>query len=111
MSDVLVVGSVALDTIETSVRREDDVLGGSATYFSIAARKFAPVSLVGIVGKDFPAAHHELFKKLKVDTTGLQVGPKPTFRWHGRYDKTFGSRETLSVDLEILEHFKPELPA
>ncbi len=110
MNPVLVVGSVALDTVETPVARRDEVLGGSATYFSIAARRFAPVRLVGIVGRDFPKAHRELFASHQIDLEGLQVGPKPTFRWHGRYDAALQGRQTIKVDLEILEHFRPELP-
>lgn len=110
MNPVLVVGSVALDTVETPAARQDEVLGGSATYFSIAAHRFAPVRLVGIVGEDFPAKHRELFRARQIDLEGLQVGPKPTFRWHGRYDAALQGRATLKVDLEILEHFRPTLP-
>jgi sugar/nucleoside kinase (ribokinase family) len=110
MNPVLVVGSVALDTIETPGARRDSVLGGSATFFTLAARRFAPVRLVGVVGQDFPDEHRQLLESGGVDLEGLQTAPRPTFRWHGRYDATFSSRETVSVDLEILDLFRPVLP-
>jgi sugar/nucleoside kinase (ribokinase family) len=111
MNPVLVVGSVALDTVETPGARRDSVLGGSATFFALAARRFAPVRLVGVVGQDFPAEHRDLLASGGIDLEGLQTAPRPTFRWHGRYDAALAGRETVSVDLEILELFKPELPA
>ena len=110
MNPVLVVGSVALDTVETPGTRRDSVLGGSATFFALSARRFAPVRLVGVVGQDFPAAHRDLLASGGIDLEGLQVAPRPTFRWHGRYDAALAGRETVSVDLEILELFRPELP-
>jgi sugar/nucleoside kinase (ribokinase family) len=110
MNPVLVVGSVALDTVETPAARRDSVLGGSATFFALSARRFAPVRLVGVVGRDFPAEHRDLLASGGIDLEGLQVAPRPTFRWHGRYDAALAGRETVSVDLEILELFKPELP-
>lgn len=110
MNPVLVVGSVALDTVETPGERRDSVLGGSATFFALSARRFAPVRLVGVVGKDFPAEHRELLGSGGIDLGGLQTAPRPTFRWHGRYDAALASRETVSVDLEILDLFRPELP-
>jgi sugar/nucleoside kinase (ribokinase family) len=110
MNPVLVVGSVALDTVETPSTRRDSVLGGSATFFALSARRFAPVRLVGVVGKDFPAEHRTLLESGGIDLDGLQVAPRQTFRWHGKYDAALAGRETVSVDLEILELFKPELP-
>ena len=110
MNPVLVVGSVALDTVETPGVRRDSVLGGSATFFALSARRFAPVRLVGVVGQDFPAAHRDLLASGGIDLEGLQVAPRPTFRWHGRYDAALAGRETVSVDLEILELLRPELP-
>jgi len=110
MNSVLVLGSVALDTVETPGTRRDSVLGGSATFFALSARRFAPVRLVGVVGQDFPAEHRDLLASGGIDLEGLQVAPRPTFRWHGRYDAALASRDTVSVDLEILELFRPELP-
>ena len=110
MNPVLVVGSVALDTVETPAARRESVLGGSATFFALSARRFAPVRLVGVVGRDFPAEHRELLASGGIDLEGLQTAPRPTFRWHGRYDAALASRETVSVDLEILDLFRPELP-
>jgi sugar/nucleoside kinase (ribokinase family) len=110
MNPVLVVGSVALDTVETPGARRDSVLGGSATFFALSARRFAPVRLVGVVGRDFPAEHRELLGSGGIDLEGLQTAPRPTFRWHGRYDAALAGRETISVDLEILDLFRPELP-
>jgi len=110
MNPVLVVGSVALDTVETPGGRRDSVLGGSATFFALSARRFAPVRLVGVVGRDFPAEHRDLLGSGGIDLEGLQTAPRPTFRWHGRYDAALANRDTVSVDLEILELFRPELP-
>ncbi|MBI4565975.1 MAG: sugar kinase [Planctomycetes bacterium] len=110
MNPVLVVGSVALDTIETPLEKCENLLGGSATYFSLAARHFTPVRVVGVVGHDFPQIHRDLFHRLRIDTEGLQTAARRTFRWHGRYDQRLSGRETLSVDLEILDLFRPELP-
>lgn len=112
MSNVLVVGSVALDTVETPAGKAADILGGSATHFALSARHFAKVRLVGVVGKDFPAAHVKMLKKLGVDTEGLQVVPDGlTFRWHGKYDGSMTSRTTISVALNVLGTFQPEIPA
>ena len=110
MNPVLVVGSVALDTVETPGARRDSVLGGSATFFALSARRFAPVRLVGVVGGDFPQEHRDLLASGGIDLEGLQTAPRPTFRWHGRYDAALANRETVSVDLEILDLFRPELP-
>ncbi|MGH8047430.1 MAG: sugar kinase, partial [Chthoniobacterales bacterium] len=82
---VLVVGSIALDTIKTPIEEHADLLGGSASYASVAASFFSPVNLVGIVGDDFPAEHIELLKSRKIDTAGLQIVPGKTFRWSGEY--------------------------
>jgi sugar/nucleoside kinase (ribokinase family) len=110
VNPVLVVGSVALDTVETPTARRQEILGGSATFFALAAYRFAPVRLVGVVGHDFPAEHRKLFEDRAIDLEGLQTAPRRTFRWHGRYDATLSSRETVSVDLEILDLFRPVLP-
>ena len=86
MTNVLVVGSVALDTLETPHGRADDALGGSATHFALAASRFAPVRLVGVVGRDFPAEHLDMLKAQKIDLSGLEIVEGKTFRWHGRFE-------------------------
>ncbi len=108
---LLVVGSVALDTIETPTSKRENVLGGSAVYFSYAASYFTPVRLVGVVGDDWPAEYTKLLQDRGVDTQGLQViqGGK-TFRWHGRYLPDMNQRETVEVHLNVFEQFDPVLP-
>ena len=107
---LLVVGSVALDSVETPSSQRDDVLGGSATFFSYAASYFTPVKLVGIVGEDWPPQHTELLQQRGIDTAGLQIvkGGK-TFRWRGKYLPNMNDRETLEVHLNVFEHFNPVL--
>lgn len=107
---VLVVGSVALDTIETPDDRREDVLGGSATHFSIASSYFGDVQLVGVVGDDFPDSGFRLFKDHGIDTAGLRQVEGKTFRWSGRYFENPNKRETLSTDLNVFEQFSPEIP-
>jgi sugar/nucleoside kinase (ribokinase family) len=107
-----VVGSVALDSVETpSHGRRDDVLGGSAVFFSYAASFFTPVKLAGVVGEDWPPEHLEMLKQRKIDTAGLQViaGGK-SFRWTGRYLSNMNDRETLSLNLNVMADFDPVLP-
>lgn len=108
---LLVVGSVALDSVETPTDRRDDVLGGSAVYFSYAASYFTPVRLVGVVGEDWPAEHTELLAARRIDTAGLEVvsGAK-TFRWRGKYLPNMNDRETLEVHLNVFGDFNPKLP-
>ncbi|HQU46610.1 MAG: sugar kinase [Planctomycetia bacterium 21-64-5] len=108
---LLVVGSIALDSVETPTERRDDVLGGSAVYFSYAASYFTPVRLVGVVGEDWPAEHTELLTDRRIDTSGLEVvaGAK-TFRWRGKYLPNMNDRETLEVHLNVFGDFNPKLP-
>lgn len=107
---VLVVGSIALDDIETPLEKHPDLLGGSASYAATAASYFAPVQMVGIVGDDFPPEHVEFFRSKGIDLEGLQQVPGKTFRWSGKYHWDMNSRETLSVALNVFETFTPELP-
>ena len=108
---LLVVGSVALDSVETPTDRRDNVLGGSAVFFSYAASYFTTVRLVGVVGDDWPPAHTELLKKRGIDTAGLQVIPGgKTFRWRGKYQDNMNDRDTLEVHLNVFEKFDPVLP-
>lgn len=111
MSEVLVVGSVALDTLETPYGRSEDTLGGSATHFSLAASRFAPVRLVAVVGKDFPSRHVEMLRSKGVDTGGLETADGLTFRWHGRFQGDMSRAETVSVHLNVLATFRPKVPA
>lgn len=111
MTSVLVVGSVALDTIETPHGRAAEVLGGSATHFALSAGCFAPVRLVGVVGKDFPRRHIETLRARKIDLEGLEVADGRTFRWHGRFQGDMSRAETLSVQLNVFESFRPRIPA
>ena len=108
---LLVVGSLALDSVETPETTREDVLGGSATFFSYAASYFTGVKLVGVVGEDWPAEHTELLRKRNIDITGLQVvaGAK-TFRWRGKYAPNMNDRETLEVHLNVFGDFNPVLP-
>jgi sugar/nucleoside kinase (ribokinase family) len=108
---LLVVGSVAIDNVETPTARRDDLLGGSATHFSYAASFFTPVQLVGVVGEDFPAEHAAMLAARGVDTAGLQqqAGGK-TFRWTGRYLPNMNDRETLDVQLNVFGSFDPVVP-
>ena len=108
---LLVVGSVAIDTVETPKETRENVLGGSAAYFAYAASFFTPVRLVAPVGEDWPAEHTRLLAARGIDTSGLQVvkGGR-TFRWRGRYLPNMNDRETLDVQLNVLADFDPRLP-
>ncbi len=107
---VLVVGSVAYDTIETPFGKKDDVLGGSASYFSAAAGFFAPVNLVAVVGEDFKIEEYEFLKEKGVDFSGLQIEKGKTFRWSGRYHENMNIRDTLFTELNVFENFSPVIP-
>lgn len=108
---LLVVGSIALDSVETPSETRDDVLGGSAVYFSYAASYFSSVRLVGVVGEDWPDEHTKLLKERNIDTSGIQVIPGgQTFRWRGKYETNMNDRETLEVHLNVFEKFDPVLP-
>ena len=107
---VLVVGSIALDHIKTPVAEHHHLLGGSASYAAVAASYFGPVQLVGVIGRDFPAVHTELFKSRKIDLEGLEIADGETFAWSGEYEMNMNNRRTLSVALNVFEHFAPKLP-
>jgi sugar/nucleoside kinase (ribokinase family) len=107
---LLVVGSIAFDSIEAPTGTVDDVLGGSATFFSYAASFFTTPRLVGVVGEDFPDEHRRLFAGRNIDTAGLTVQPGKTFRWKGRYHQDMNTRETLEVHLNVFGTFNPVLP-
>ncbi|HHT9153246.1 MAG TPA: PfkB family carbohydrate kinase, partial [Candidatus Hypogeohydataceae bacterium YC40] len=107
---LLVVGSVGLDSIETPHGKVEEVLGGSAVYFSWAANFFTPVRLVGVVGNDFPKHYRELLSKRSIDTAGLKELEGKTFRWRGRYQGTMHSATTLSVELNVFGQYEPRIP-
>lgn len=109
--DLLIVGSTGIDTIETPSARGDRLLGGSASYACAAASYFCRPGMVGAVGTDFPAAYHDLYADLGVDTEGLQIKEGKTFFWAGRYLENMDERETLQTDLNVFADFMPDLPA
>lgn len=107
---LLVVGSVALDSVETPFGKADDVLGGSATYFSVSASHQTPVQLVGVVGSDYPVEKLEPLKARGIDLAGLEYAEGESFRWRGRYRHDLNSAETLETRLGVFSHFRPKLP-
>lgn len=107
---LLVVGSVALDTVQTPAERREEVLGGSATYFAYAASFFCPVRLVGVVGDDFPPACRQVLSERDIELAGLVTRPGRTFRWTGRYAEGMNERETVAVELNVFGEHTPEVP-
>ena len=108
---VLVVGSVALDSVESPFGKAEDVLGGSATYFSASACHQTPVQLVGVVGNDYPMAKLDALAARGVDLAGLERADGESFRWRGRYRHDLNSAETLETRLGVFSHFRPKIPA
>lgn len=111
MSSMLVVGSVAQDTIHNHLGTHTRVLGGSATFASLAGSFFAPVKLVGVVGKDFPDVAVQVLRDRGVDVRGLEVVEGKTFFWEGRYSNDLTSRESLATELGVFATFHPKIPA
>ena len=107
---LLVVGTLAYDTVETPSGRVEDVLGGAATYFSCAAAFFGPVRLVSVVGEDFRAEDRQLLEERGVRLDGLTVAPGKSFRWAGRYEGDLNVAETVATDLNVLEGYQPQVP-
>jgi sugar/nucleoside kinase (ribokinase family) len=107
---VCVVGSVALDDVETPGGSAKDVLGGACSYFSVGASFFAPVNLVGVVGKDFPEADRRFLVERGINIEGLEESDGDTFRWSGRYHENMNIRDTLDLKLNVFESFQPKLP-
>ena len=107
---ILVVGTVAFDSIETPFGTAERVLGGSASYFSLAASYFAPVRLVGVIGQDFPQEYLDLFNQRGVDLEGLKTEKGESFHWRGRYHEDINIRDTLELHLNVLSGFVPRLP-
>jgi sugar/nucleoside kinase (ribokinase family) len=108
---VLVVGSVALDSVETPFGKADNVIGGSGTFFSASASHLSPVQLVGVVGDDYPMDQLEPLRSRGVDMAGLEQMSGRSFRWRGRYRHDLNSAETLETHLGVFSHFSPKIPA
>ena len=107
---LLVVGSVAFDSIRTPHGEVEGILGGSASFFSVAASWFGPVKLVAVVGDDFGDEHLEVFRLRSIETTGLERAPGKTFRWKGEYVGDMNNAKTLDVQLNVFQNFSPKVP-
>jgi sugar/nucleoside kinase (ribokinase family) len=107
---IAVVGSIGLDTIQTPAGRVHEVLGGSAAYFALAARYFLPVSVVAVVGNDFPGEARAMLDHPEVDLSGLETADGNTFRWEGVYSDDMNTRATIRTELNVFERFDPKLP-
>lgn len=110
MHSIVVVGSLAYDSISTPTGRVDRALGGSANYFSVAASIFSPVKVVGVVGEDYAKQDLEKLTKRGVDTSGMTQVKGKTFHWEGKYEGDLNEAQTLKTDLNVFEHFDPKLP-
>lgn len=110
MSRLLVVGSIAFDSIQTPHGNVEDALGGSATFFSYVSSFFTRPRLVGVVGEDFPEENRKLLEGRDIDTRGLVVEKGKTFRWKGRYHQDMNTRDTLEVHLNVFGTFNPVIP-
>lgn len=107
---ILVVGSVAFDTIVTPSGRANDILGGAATYFALAASYFTDVRIVAVVGDDFGSHHEAVLKKRRVDTRGIERAAGKTFRWGGQYLDNLNEAKTDFTELNVFEQFQPHIP-
>lgn len=110
MSEILVVGSLAYDSIQTPTGKVDRALGGSANYFSLAASRSAKVRVVGVVGEDYSDSDKNLLRDRHVDLEGMFVAPGKTFHWEGYYEGAMNEAITRKTELNVFEHFKPQLP-
>ena len=108
---ILVVGSVALDTVETPFARREETLGGAASYFSTAASLYSQVNLVAVVGSDFPHEHLDFWRSRPINLSGLQIQEGETFRWVARYHMDMNARDTLDTRLGVYAGFHPVIPA
>jgi len=108
--ELVIVGSIGIDTIETPREKRVEILGGSVSYACAAASFFVKTGMVGVVGTDFPDEHRALWERMKIDLTGLQTGEGKTFRWSGVYEENMDNRRTLLTELNVFETFSPELP-
>lgn len=110
MSQILVVGSLAYDSIQTPAGKAPKTLGGSANYFSLAASLLSKVRVVGVVGEDYSPEDYQLLEKRNVDLSGLEKVKGKTFHWEGFYEGTLNEAKTLKTELNVFEHFNPKLP-
>ena len=110
MGKLLVVGSMAFDSVRTPFGEASDVLGGSATYFATAASFFTNVDLIAVVGEDFPEPHVEFLRSRGIDLAGLERREGKTFRWKGEYSYQLNEAQTLETHLNVLETFRPHIP-
>src|SRR5437879_12905151 len=110
MLKLLVVGSVALDTVKTPFGEQRDVLGGSAAFFASAASYYRPGSRIAVVGEDFPEIHLKFLQMRGIDLTGLERRPGKTFRWRGEYSHQLNEARTLETQLNVFETFRPRIP-
>jgi sugar/nucleoside kinase (ribokinase family) len=108
---ILVVGTVAFDSIETPFGSAERILGGSASYFALGASLFAPVRIVGVIGQDFPQEYLDLFSQRQIDLEGIKKAQGDTFHWRGKYHEDINVRDTLELHLNVLAGFVPDLPA
>ena len=108
---ILAIGSIAIDTLETPNGNKKNVLGGSASYFSVAAGLLAPVKLIGVVGDDYPEEGWQMFKSRGINIDNVHVQSGKTFRWGGKYNNDYSSRDTLFTELGVFETFKPSIRA
>jgi sugar/nucleoside kinase (ribokinase family) len=107
---ITVVGSVALDTVETPFGRNEEGLGGAATFFSLVSSQYTRTHLVGVIGEDFPEEHVQLLGSKDIDLDGLERAEGKTFRWVGKYHEDINERDSLHTALNVFEHFHPKLP-
>lgn len=110
MADLLIVGSIALDSIKTPYGEKEDILGGSCSYASVAASVFCPVNMVGVVGTDFPTDAIDLFKSKNINIEGVEYAEGKTFRWKGYYEYNMNVAHTLATHLNVFGDFKPKIP-
>lgn len=108
---ILTVGSMAFDSLRTPAGTADQVLGGSANYFSVAASLYSKISLLAVVGEDFPTTHLDWLKARDIDVSGVEIAAGKTFHWVGEYDQNMNEAKTLSTALNVFEAFQPKLSA
>ena len=109
-NSVLVVGSIALDDVETPFGKRENAIGGAAIFFGIAASYFTHIRIVGVAGEDFPEATLEMLKSRNIDTSGIEIADGKTFRWGGKYHEDINCRDTLYTHLNVFADFKPKIP-
>jgi ribokinase len=111
MMNLVALGTIALDSVETPFGKRENILGGSTVYFSLAARFFSECGIIGVVGKDFPEKHLTFLKEKGIDTRGVEKAPGKTFRWSGAYEYDMDVAHTRKTELNVLASFKPKIPA